>query len=250
MPAFAKHHGDAAAHGAEADHARAADGPQRLARGEAGHLARLALGEEHVAQRARFRARDHRPELRVLRAEGLREGQRHRRPDGFERGQGRLAAARLQGEIGTPAREERLVHLRGRPLARAAGCGVATRARPAPPRSPASAASGTTSSTSPRRSASSAGTRRPLRMMSSAASRPTRRGSRTVPPAPGNEAERHFGQAQLRVRRSHTVVAGQRQLAGSRPRPGRGWRRRRACPGPRSARGARPAPARPPRAGR
>ena len=48
-----------------------------------------------------------------------------------------------------------------------------------------SSATGTTRSTRPMRNASAAGTRMPVRIISSALPRPTRRGSRCVPPPPG-----------------------------------------------------------------
>src|SRR5258706_7112754 len=48
-------HGDAAAHGSRADHARRLDLAYRRIGGKAGDLGHLALGEEHVALRARLR---------------------------------------------------------------------------------------------------------------------------------------------------------------------------------------------------
>jgi hypothetical protein len=43
---------------------------------------------------------------------------------------------------------------------------------------------------------------------------PTRRGTRCVPPAPGQQAERDFGEAEARLRvvGGDAVVAGQRDL--------------------------------------
>ena len=49
-------------------------------------------------------------------------------------------------------------------------------------------------------------------MNSSAFSAPISRGSRCVPPAPGNDAQRHLGQGETRGRRGDAIVAGQRDL--------------------------------------
>ena len=91
---------------------------------------------------------------------------------------------------------------------------------PAPPpaRPPSASAASSTSSgattrfTSPMASASSARTWRPVRIISLARDDPTRRGSRCVPPATGDDAEQHLGQPEPRVLGAHPEVAGQRQL--------------------------------------
>ena len=74
------------------------------------------------------------------------------------------------------------------------------------------AAGATTRLTSPMASASSAPTRRPVKISSLALPRPTSRGSRWVPPAPGMMASRVSGQPHGGRGRSDADIAGQGQL--------------------------------------
>ena len=78
----------------------------------------------------------------------------------------------------------------------------------------------------------------PLTIMFSAVSTPSTRGRRCVPPAPGMQAELHFGQRDLRARRGDAVVAAERQLEAAAHARRCGSPRRPAWCSPR-ARGSR-----------
>jgi len=86
-------HGDAAAHGAGADH-RCPRDVARLRIGEFGELGRLALGKEDVALGLRLLAGDEVQEQRALAFERLLDGQRDRPAQRFDRGGRRIAASR------------------------------------------------------------------------------------------------------------------------------------------------------------
>ena len=79
-----------------------------------------------------------------------------------------------------------------------------------------SSAAGTTSLTRPYRSAWAASQRAPVRIISFARPRPTTRGRRCVPPAPGMMPERRLGEAEDRVLGGDAEVAGEGQLAARR----------------------------------
>ena len=99
-------------------------------------------------------------------------------------------------------------------LASRTASGPSARMRSAMRRAAArSSAAGTTSLTRPWRSAWAASHRAPVRIISFARPRPTTRGSRWVPPAPGNDAQRRLGKAEDGVLRGDAEVAGQGQLA-------------------------------------
>ncbi len=86
-------HGDAAAHGAGADH-RGTANFGRLDGGDLGKLRRFALGEEDVALCLRFFARDEFEKQRALARQRPLDRRRERAPQRLDGGGRRLAAAR------------------------------------------------------------------------------------------------------------------------------------------------------------
>ena len=104
-PGIREGHGDAAAHGAEADHAHPANGPHGRALLELAGLLRLALGEEHVPQGPRLLAAQELEEGFAFQPQGLVERKGHRPLHAIERRRWRLAPAGGLLEVGLDAGE-------------------------------------------------------------------------------------------------------------------------------------------------
>ena len=101
-------HRDAAAHRAEAEHRRLADGPRRRAFGHIGDLGRGALRKEGVAQRLRLRRLHQFDEEAALAREAFVERHDDGGLDRVDAAAGRRQSTRLLGDFGARRAEQGL----------------------------------------------------------------------------------------------------------------------------------------------
>ena len=193
---------------------------RRRVLGDVGDLGGRALGEERVAQRPRLGRLHEAEEDLALDLAGLRRTACRREAATASMhltGAGKFFATALT--VLRANCEERLGVRGARPSGRArvfSGRFSAT-TLPAKARAPARKSPSMISSKSAVAFSCSEGTGLPDTIMFSAVSRPTARGRRCVPPAPGQQAQLHLRQRDLRARRGHAEVAGERELEARRP---------------------------------